>query len=584
MKLPTSTQPDLSEPEFTFGNLRLCPDGSLYRNEVEIHLPPKELGALRFLLAHDGQVVTPAQLKHALWGDVHVTSDSVPRCVSSLRARLEPEQCIQTIYKRGYRMIGPVERTGSPACAAWRLVIMPFASGRNVPEHLGPAIADEVTTRLTAMKPSWFSVMARDSAFTLARRGLAAAQVGEALQADFVLAGTLLALPTHYRLRAEMIRVQDGTQLWVEDMLASRDQVLGLESELVQRLVFRLEGQFSPEPDASISRTFKPDAHEIFLRGHQEWQTHERHRMQEGMQHLIQATELDPSLVSAQIDLAHLCVTQEFYGFLSPDATAKQVRHIRDSIADASTAAPALLPILGWIKFQIDRDLGGALDLFSASTDLPHDPSTTRLRVMFALSRQRFDEALEWLRSALVVDPCSPWIHACLAWTRHLAGCSGKSVEAIEKALSLFPDHETTQLCGALILAFNGQAQRATDLAGELVRRTPYFDLAVAIHAYALACAGRREEAHDTLERLQWISRERFVLRSFTAAAFAALGDADEAVSELKAADLARCPWFFQMLADPRLAPLHGLPEFERMSASAENLSLPADESLEYRV
>ncbi len=584
MKLSTSTQPNGCEPEFSFGNFRLYPDGTLYRNEAEIHLPPKELAALRFLLAHDGQVVSPAQLKQALWGDVHVTSDSVPRCVSSLRSRLEPDPCIQTIYKRGYRLVGPVQRTGSPLRPPWRLVIMPFVAARNVPEYLGPAIADEVTTRLTAMRPSWVSVMARDSVFTLARRGLTAAQVGAALHADVVLAGTLLRLPTHYRLRAELIRVQDGTQLWVEDMLTSRDQVLGLESELVQRLVFRLDGDFAPHSNPSDPASVRPDAHEIFLRGHQEWQSHERLRMQEGMQHLIQATELDSSLVSAHIDLAHLCVTQEFYGFLSPDATARQIRHIRESIADVSTTAPALLPILGWIKFHVDRDLDGALDLFWASADLPHDPSTTRLRVMFALSRQRFEEALAWLRSALVVDPYSPWLHACLAWTWHLAGQPGESVEAAEQALSQFPDHETTQLCGAMIMAFNGQAERAANMAEDLVRRTPYFDLALAVHAYALACAGQRDKAHDALERLQWISRERFVLRSFTAAAFAALGEASEAIAELKAADEARCPWFFQMLADPRLAPLHGVAEFEQMRASVENLEVPADESLEYRV
>src|SRR5579864_2094328 len=105
-----------------------------------------------------------------------------------------------------------------------------------------------------------------------------------------------------------------------------------------------------------------------------------------------------------------------------------------------------------------------------------------------------------------VVDPYSPWLHACVAWTWHLAGQRGESVEAIEKALSLFPDHETTQLCGALILAFNGQSERAVNLAEDLVRRTPYFDLALAIHAYALASAGQRDEAHDKLERLQWIS------------------------------------------------------------------------------
>jgi len=533
---------------------------------------------------HADRVVTPEQLKQALWGDIHVTSDSVPRCVSSLRARLEPQQCIQTIYKRGYRLMGPVHRAAAIARPPSRLVITPFASGHNVPEHLGPSIADEVTTRLTAIGPSWVSVLARDSVFTLAHRGLSAVQVGESLHADLVLAGTLFALPTHYRLRVEMIRVQDGTQVWVEDMVCGHGQILELESELVQRLVYRLEGASHGEANASGRETCHPDAHEIYLRGHYEWRTHEQHRMQDGMEHLIRATELDPSLVAAQIELAHLCVTQEFYGFLSPQAAARQIRHIREAMSDIPAQAPALLPILGWMSFHFDRDLEGALDSFSASADLPHDPSTTRLRIMFALSRLRFDEALEWLQPALNLDPYAPWLHACLAWTRHLAGQSARSVEAIDQALALFPDHETTQLCGAVILSYNGQAERGAHLAEEFVRRTPYFDLAAAIHAYALACMGKRDEAWELLERLQWLSRERFVLRTFNAAAFAALGASDEAISELKAAGDSRCPWFFQTLADPRLQPLYGIPEFEQMRMSEESVAIAADENLEFKV
>ncbi|MGA3264634.1 MAG: hypothetical protein ABSC47_11390, partial [Terracidiphilus sp.] len=81
----------------------------------------------------------------------------------------------------------------------------------------------------------------------------------------------------------------------------------------------------------------------------------------------------------------------------------------------------------------------------------------------------------------------------------------------------------------------------------------------------ALACAGRRDEARAILERLQWMSRERFVLKSFTPAVYVALEDHDAALSELRAAAEDRCPWFFQMLADPRLKPLHGRPEFDEL-------------------
>ncbi len=583
MKVSTAALPNVTEPEFIFGNFKLWADGSFFRDQTQIHLPPKEMAALRFLLTHAGEVVTPAQLKQALWGEVHVTSDSVPRCLSSLRALLEPEQCIQTIYKRGYRLAGQVGCNGSEPRTMCHVAIMPFASGHNVAEHLGPAIAEEVTARLTAAGPSWVSVLARDSVFTLARGGLSAVQVGEALHADFILTGTLAAMPTHYRLRAEMIRMKDGVQIWIEDMLVAQNLVYDLESQLVQRLTFRLGWEQDRATGAALKAKVRPDAYEMFLRGRYEWQTQERHRMMDGMRHLLEATELDPALVSAQIDLADLSVTQEFYGFLSPDATATQVRHIGDSISNVAGVAPALLPILGWIDFHVDRDLAAALDRFSASAHLPHSASTTRLRVMLALSRHRFDEAVEWLQSALSLDPYAPGLHGLLAWTFHLAGRQAKSVETVEKALALFPDHEGTLAMSALILAFNGHAEHGEKLARDLVRRSPYFDIAMAIHAYALACSGQRDEAYGTLERLQWLSRERFVMRSFIPAAFAALGLVDEAISELRAADDARCPWFFQMLADPRLQPLHGHGEFELMRESLGRLEHSVSDRLEHQ-
>jgi DNA-binding winged helix-turn-helix (wHTH) protein len=577
MKLPSEARSSAKETEFSFGDFRLERDGTFFRGDAQIHLPPKELAALRLLLAHAGQIVSSAQLKHGLWGDVHVTSDSVPRCMSSLRARLEPDQCIQTIYKRGYRLAGPVQRSGSQAHRLLRLAIMPFGSGRDVPEHLGPAIAEEATSRLTVFAPYWVSVLARDSVFTLAGRGMTATQVGVTLKADLVLAGILFAMPTHYRLRTEMIRVEDGTQIWVEDILVARRQLLGLESELVQRLVFRLGGEFtiaSNGPNGTDCR----DAYDIFLRGHYEWQTHERHRMQDAIQHLVQATELDPSLIAAKVDLAHACITQEFYGFMSSDTAASEIRHIAESLSDISGKAPAVLPALGWIGFHVDHDLRRALEMFSASAHLPHDPWITRLRVMLALSRHRFDEAVEWIQSALLVDPFAPSLHASLAWSYHLAGQSAPSITEIEKCLALFPDDENSHLYGAIILAFNGQVERAAKHAEEIVRRTPYFDMALAVQAYVQACSGQRDEAYGLLERLQWLTRERFVLRSFTPAAYAALGDVETAVSELQAAADLRCPWFFQTLADPRLESLRARPEFKQQLAVLKQMELSAQD------
>ena len=596
------------EPAILFAGFRLEADGSLFSGDAIIHLPPRELAALRFLLANAGQIVTSAQLKQSLWGDVHVTADSVTRCLSSLRARLQPEDCIQTVYKRGYRLIAEVRQHNPlPVETLLRLAITPFTTDAGVPEHLGMAIAEETIARLSNSPRQQSSVLARDSVFTLSTRGFTAQQIGQTLHADLVMAGTLRALTSHFRLRVEMIRVADGIQIWVEDLLIERDRLAGLESNLAARLEFRLQTWLldsvqgssqiprqtlpAAEPGGamsshmgsvsaslSISASAAPpsrnaeesrrrEAYDIFLRGHHEWQTLERHRMQDGLQYLKHAADLDPSLIPAKVDLVHLCVTQAFYGYMPPSVAANLLYRTAESIPDLPQRAPSILPSLGWVNFHVDHNLRAALWAFSLSTHLPHDTFTTRERSQFLLSRQRFDEAIALLRAALVQDPYAPWLHARLAWTFHLAGNVTESLECLRQALTLFPGHDGVTFYGSMILAYNGEAGRGVKLAEDVMLRQPHIDLLKAVHAYALACAGRTKEACVILERLQWLRHERFVLKSLTPAVYVAIGDFDSALSELRTAAADRCPWFFQMLADPRLKPLHGHPEFEQLRA-----------------
>jgi DNA-binding winged helix-turn-helix (wHTH) protein/tetratricopeptide (TPR) repeat protein len=578
------SSPDLPGRAFTFGNLHLEADGTLTRGGEVIHLPPKELAALNLLLAHAGQIVTHQQLKKTLWGNVHVTDDSVPKCMSSLRELLIPDDYIQTVYKRGYRLSVDVHKSDLEMSEARpRLVIMPFSVERNAPAYLGSSIAEETIALLTADPLSPVHVLARDSAFSLAGRGMTAHQTGEALRADLVLTGTFRSLPSHFRLRAEMIRVADGTQIWVEDLLVPHARVAGLELELANRLFFRLgtyDSFLSRRHALAASDAENPgrqEAYELFLRGHHEWQILQRHRMQDGIEHLTRAIELDPSLHSAYIDIANARILQSLSGFISPIQAAEQVRSTAESMSSLVEGAEAILPPLGWIHFHVDHDLPAALRAFSSSAHLPYETSITRLRSMFALSRRRFLEAIELINESLQVDPYSPWLNARLAWAYHLSGEAAKSVAQAEHALDIFPDHESTNIYGSIILAFNGKADRAIAVSENLVRRSPYLDPAMAVHGYALAQGGRADEARSILERLQWLGRERFVLNSFSASICAALGDTEGAIAELHAASESRCPWLFQMLADPRFEALHGNPEFVRMERVLERMESDAE-------
>ena len=52
--------------------------------------------------------------------------------------------------------------------------------------------------------------------------------------------------------------------------------------------------------------------------------------MQDGLQLLSRAIELDPSLIAAKVDFVNLCITQSIFGFMSPAVAADLVRRTAD--------------------------------------------------------------------------------------------------------------------------------------------------------------------------------------------------------------------------------------------------------------
>lgn len=270
----TVRQPETPAPaaarELRFGPFRLLPDGRLFRQSDEIRLPPKDLLLLRLLASNAGWIISAEHLRKSLWGDVYVSPDSLPRCVSSLRANLGEPDCIQTVYKRGYRFILPLQLSPNqpsptlrldrptPAEAEQlhprelpRLAILPLSGGDGVPHALGAEIAESALLRLARMRSRPVALLARDSVFSLAASGATAHRVGIELNAHLALTGRITRLPTHLRIRIEVIRIDDAIQLWVEDFLVRQNAEADVEIDAAKRIAafVRSRCAFYPIPE-----------------------------------------------------------------------------------------------------------------------------------------------------------------------------------------------------------------------------------------------------------------------------------------------------------------------------------------------
>src|SRR5688572_16746580 len=104
---------------YSFGTT--CVDASrmtVVRDGVAVSLEPKAMDVLLYLLAHRDRLVTKDELLDAVWKDTFVTPNALTRAIAQVRKALADDaheaRVIETVSKRGYRIIAPVIETPAP--------------------------------------------------------------------------------------------------------------------------------------------------------------------------------------------------------------------------------------------------------------------------------------------------------------------------------------------------------------------------------------------------------------------------------------------------------------------------------------
>ena len=129
----SQNQPD----QVRFGPFRFDVDHhDLYREEQLVSLAPQPLAMLAQLVRQAGKTVSRDELRREIWGeDQFVEFDqSLHSCVRRLRAALDDSsqepRYIETVPRRGYRFVAPVETVEIAAGATAKEPEVPLASGR----------------------------------------------------------------------------------------------------------------------------------------------------------------------------------------------------------------------------------------------------------------------------------------------------------------------------------------------------------------------------------------------------------------------------------------------------------------------
>src|SRR5262245_49429243 len=113
------------------------PNQCLWRGNISVNLTPKSYAVLDYLLANRERLVTKEELLGHVWADSYVTDAVLKVCVREIRKTLDDDAAtprfIETVHRRGYRFIAPIqEARGQPGAAKTTATATPLLVGRTI--------------------------------------------------------------------------------------------------------------------------------------------------------------------------------------------------------------------------------------------------------------------------------------------------------------------------------------------------------------------------------------------------------------------------------------------------------------------
>ena len=460
--------------------------GELRKHGLKIKLQQQPFRVLALLLEHPGEVVTREELRQAIWpADTFVDFDEgLDATIYKLRNALgdssEKPRFVETLPRRGYRFIAPVEEVvpktsrvpnlltfvgvltavvlalllglnlaglrdrllrRSSERRIRSLLVLPLRnlSGDPSQDYFVDGMTDALITNLS--KISALRVISHTSVNHFKGTNKPLHEIAAELQVDAVVEGSVEREADRVRITANLVQVFPEKHLWAESYDRDLRSILDLESEVARTIADQIRITVTPEElrRMAVSETVDPEAHELYLKGafyNNKWT---KEGFERGIEYFNRALEKDPRNARAYAELAvaygGLGIYGDIKGYPKQKAASLKALEIDGTLADAHTT-------LAWAKFTLDWDAAGAEQEFRRAIEL--NPSDARAHAWygtFLALRGRVEDSLRQVKSARELDPLSLANTSTATFVAHYdARDYDKAIQVCREALDLDPN------------------------------------------------------------------------------------------------------------------------------------------------
>ncbi|CAN5786680.1 hypothetical protein BH23GEM9_BH23GEM9_36300 [soil metagenome] len=527
-----------------------------------------------------------------------ITPDTGPRRTGQSRADDASSLPARGLPQRAYAVVGVgvlltligfglTFRGSSPAAtptAAASIAVLPFMNLSSDSEN--EAFSDGLTEELlnTLAQVRGLRVPARTSSFAFKNVQHDITEIGQKLNVDMLLEGSVRKSGEQLRITAQLIRVADGSHVWSRTYDRRLADVFAIQEEIAEEIVRQIMPRVrrGGETDLVRQSTRDTDAYEAYLQGrHQFWQQGGDEGLRRAAAFFDLAIERDSSYAIAWAGLSDAYMLLGGSGFVPPHdifpqakAAASKALALDDRLAEGYVALASINWLYDWdweaaarnyrASFSVNPLLHTRCVCYAWYLAVTGDPDAAvleaeRARSLDPLARLprviaawmyfldgRHESARQEVAQIFVMNPTDVSARRISAWLAWSAGDTAAALGELEQVR-------------ADVNARGGFAQRASPVV-------------VAELASMLARSGRTAEAQELLTSLEARARQQYIPAEYIGGVHAALGRYDGAFEWLERAFAERSN-LAQFHAQPLSEPLRSQPRYR---ALLDRTGLPA--------
>ena len=450
------------------------------------------------------------------------------------------------------------------------VAVLPFVdmSPAHDQEYFCDGMTEEIINVLTAVKG--LKVVSRTSSFQYKGGAYDIREIGEKLDVQTVVEGSVRTAGNKLRITAQLIKVADGYHIWSQRYDREMTDVFEIQDEISQAIVGNLKGKLVRAGQKPLvkKKTRNIDAYNLYLKGRHFLNQRTAESIQRGMECFEEAACEDCDYVLPYAGLAEAYILLAVGGY-GEDDSAQALNKAREAALkavqgdDASAEAHLALAL---VYYRADWDWESAEREFRRAIEINEGYATGHHQyAMFLAALKRLDEAIAEIRKARELDPLSLVINTAVARILHFSRRFDEAIEQSRRTLELDPRYGLAYFDIGLAYAITGRFQEAIDAFEASSKHSGNVSRGLMTRAIVHAVAGERDKALELYAKLEKLPETTYTSPVGCAVLHSYLGNLDEGFELLDRAWREHDGSLVYLQAEPSFDAIRGDPRYAEL-------------------